>query len=104
MVLDHAEAVTNKQCLNTIAELALRLPPGWQFALASRADVPLPTARLRAQGGIVEVGAEDLAMGPLEAALLLKGAGARGRARRASTNSCSGPRDGRPGCISPRWP
>jgi len=76
VLLDHAEAVTNKQCLLAIAELVLRLPPGWRFALASRADVPLPTARLRAQGGIMEIGAQDLAMGPLEAALLLKGAGA----------------------------
>src|SRR5215471_16122319 len=76
VLLDHAEALTNKQCLKTIAELVLHLPPGWRFALASRADVPLPAARLRAQGGIVEIGADDLAMGPLEAALLLKGAGA----------------------------
>src|SRR6266581_5376475 len=64
VLLDHAEAVTNKQCLNTIAELALHLPPGWQLALASRTVVPLPTARLRAQGGILEVTADDLAMGP----------------------------------------
>jgi LuxR family maltose regulon positive regulatory protein len=76
VMFDHVEAVTNKQCLSTIAEFALRLPPGWKFALASRVGVPLPTARLRAQGGIVEVGAEDLAMGPLEASSLLKGAGA----------------------------
>ncbi|HXZ76885.1 MAG TPA: LuxR C-terminal-related transcriptional regulator [Streptosporangiaceae bacterium] len=75
VLLDHAEAVTNRQCLNTIAELVLHLPPGWRFALASRAAVPLPAARLRAQGGIVEIGAGDLAMGPLEAAHLLKGAG-----------------------------
>ena len=76
VVLDHAEAVTNKQCLLVIAELVLHLPPGWQFALASRAGVPLPAARLRAQGGIVEISAGDLAMGPLEASGLLKGAGA----------------------------
>ena len=63
--------------LNTIAELALHLPPGWQFALASRAKVPLPTARLRAQGRIVEVGAEDLAMSPQEASWLLAGAGVK---------------------------
>jgi LuxR family maltose regulon positive regulatory protein len=75
VLLDHAEAVTNRQCLNTIAELVLHLPPGWRFALASRAGVPLPAARLRAQGGIEEIGAGDLAMGPLEAAHLLKGAG-----------------------------
>ena len=76
VVLDHVEAVTNRQCLHAIAELVLHLPPGWRFALASRATVPLPAARLRAQGGIVEIGAEDLAMGPLEASCLLKGAGA----------------------------
>ena len=76
IVLDHAEAVTNKKCLNTIAEFALRLPAGWQLALASRSGVPLPTARLRAHGGIVEIGAEDLAMSPQEAFSLLEGAGA----------------------------
>jgi LuxR family maltose regulon positive regulatory protein len=75
VVVDHAEAVTNQQCLNTIAEFAVRLPPGWQLALASRTVVPLPTARLRAQGGILEVTADDLAMGPAEAHSLLKGAG-----------------------------
>ena len=75
LVLDHTEAVTNKQCLNTIAEFALRLPAGWRLALASRTSVPLPTARLRAQGGILEVGAEDLAMTPQEASSLLEGAG-----------------------------
>jgi LuxR family transcriptional regulator, maltose regulon positive regulatory protein len=75
VLVDHAEAVTNKQCLNTIAEFALRLPPGWQLALASRTAVPLPIARLRAQGGVLEVTADDLAMGPPEAHSLLKGAG-----------------------------
>jgi LuxR family transcriptional regulator, maltose regulon positive regulatory protein len=75
VLLDRAEAVTNKQCLNTIAEFALRLPPGWQLSLASRTAVPLPAARLRAQGGIFEVTADDLAMGPPEAYSLLKGAG-----------------------------
>jgi LuxR family transcriptional regulator, maltose regulon positive regulatory protein len=75
VLVDHAEAVTNRQCLNTIAEFALRLPPGWQFALASRTVVPLPTARLRAHGGILEITADDLAMGVTEAHSLLKGAG-----------------------------
>jgi LuxR family maltose regulon positive regulatory protein len=75
VLLDQAEAVTNRQCMNAIAEFVLRLPPGWRFALASRTAVPLPTARLRAQGGLLEVTADDLAMGPVEAGLLLKGAG-----------------------------
>jgi LuxR family transcriptional regulator, maltose regulon positive regulatory protein len=75
VLLDHAEAVTNRQCLNTIAEFALRLPPGWRLALASRTAVPLPAARLRALGGIFEVTAGDLVMGPAEARSLLTGAG-----------------------------
>ena len=75
MVLDHTEAVTNKKCLDTIAELVLHLPHGWRFALASRTRVPLPTARLRSQGGILEVSADDLAMSPEEASTLLEGAG-----------------------------
>ena len=76
VLLDNADAVTNRQCQNTIAEFALRLPVGWQVALASRTAVPLPTARLRAQGGVFEVTTDDLAMGPLDAGSLLKGAGA----------------------------
>jgi len=79
VLLDHVEAITNRQCLYTIAEFALRLPPGWQLALASRNALPLPTARLRADGGILEVTADDLAMGPLEADSLLKGAGVEAR-------------------------
>jgi LuxR family maltose regulon positive regulatory protein len=75
VLLDHAEAITNRQCLNTIAEFALRLPPGWRLALASRTVVPLPAARLRAEGGILEVTADDLAMGPREAHSLLSAAG-----------------------------
>jgi LuxR family maltose regulon positive regulatory protein len=75
VMLDHAEAVTNRQCLNTIAEFALRLPPGWQLAVASRTVAPLPTARLRALGGIFEVSTDDLVMGLPEARSLLEGAG-----------------------------
>jgi LuxR family transcriptional regulator, maltose regulon positive regulatory protein len=77
VVLDHTEAITNKRCLDTIAELVLHLPAGWQFALASRTKAPLPTARLRAEGRIVEVGAEDLAMSPEEASWLLEGTGVK---------------------------
>src|SRR5215813_13275921 len=75
VLVDHTEAVTSRQCLNTIAEFALRLPPGWQLMLASHTAVLVPTARLRAQGGILEVTAGDLAMGPPEAQSLLEGAG-----------------------------
>jgi LuxR family maltose regulon positive regulatory protein len=75
LVLDHAEAVTSKECRTSIAEFALRVPKGWRLALASREPIPIPTARLRVQGRIVEIGATKLAMARGEASELLKGAG-----------------------------
>jgi LuxR family maltose regulon positive regulatory protein len=75
LVLDHIEAITSRECLDAIAQLALGLPPGSQLAIGSRDGLPLPTARLRAQGDIVEIGVEDLAIGDREAPALLLGAG-----------------------------
>jgi LuxR family maltose regulon positive regulatory protein len=75
IVLDQTDAVTNRACHDMIAELALFLPAGSQLAIAARHDVPLALSRLRAQNGILEVGAHDLEMDPQEAAQLLSGAG-----------------------------
>jgi LuxR family transcriptional regulator, maltose regulon positive regulatory protein len=75
LILDHAEAITNRECLDVIAEVALSVPPGSQLAIASRSDLPLPTARLRAEGAVLEIGVSDLAMSEGEASLLLQGAG-----------------------------
>ena len=61
--------MTNRECLDAIAALALGLPPGSQLAIGSRDALPLPAARLRAQGGIVEIGVDDLAMDADEAAV-----------------------------------
>ena len=50
LVLDHFEAVTNRDCLDAVAAIALRLPPGSQLAIGSRDELPLPdraTARPR---------------------------------------------------------
>ena len=58
-----------------IAGLALRLPSGSQLAIGSRQQAPVPVSRLRAQGIILEVGAEHLAMDRAEAQLLLDAAG-----------------------------
>jgi LuxR family maltose regulon positive regulatory protein len=77
LVLDHVEALENPECLDAMAELALNLPEGSQLALASRVWPRLPVARLRAQGRLVELGAEDLAMDEPEARALLEGAGTR---------------------------
>ena len=75
LVLDHVESLQNTECLDTIAELALHLPAGSRLALATRAEPPLPMARLRAGGGLVEVGVDDLAMTGPEARTLLVAAG-----------------------------
>ncbi len=75
LVIDNFEVVTNPESLDAIAGLALGLPMGSQLAIGSRDVLPLPTARLRAQGGIVEVGIDDLAMDSHEAGSLLLEAG-----------------------------
>jgi len=75
VVLDHVELLDNLECLDAVAELAVRLPAGSQLLLASRRTPPLPVALLRAQGQMVEVGADQLAMDEREARALLEGAG-----------------------------
>ena len=77
VVFDHVETITNPECRHILTEYALRLPPGWQVAMASRHALPLPVARLRLQGDILEIGVQDLAMRADEAAALLEGAGIR---------------------------
>ena len=74
LVIDHLEALTNRECSDAIAALALGMPPGSQLAIGSRHELPVPVARLRAEGSIVEIGVDELAMGHEEAASLLKGA------------------------------
>ncbi len=75
VVLDNAEALTDRRCRDVIAELALRLPTGSQVAIGSRQEVPVPVSLLRARGGIVEIGVDDLAMSRPEARSLLVAAG-----------------------------
>ena len=72
LVLDHVELLSNQECLDAVAELAVRLPEGSCLALASRSRPPLP---MRSWGGrAVEMGVADLAMGMGEARQLLEGA------------------------------
>ena len=75
LVLDHTELLHNHQCRDAIAELAIHVPPTGQLVVASRGVPPVPLARLRAQGAVLEIGVDDLAMAEGEAHLLLDGAG-----------------------------
>jgi LuxR family maltose regulon positive regulatory protein len=72
LVLDHVELLGNQECLDAVAELAVRLPAGSRLALASRSRPPLPTRLLG--GRAIEVGTAELAMGRSEARMLLEGA------------------------------
>ncbi|HEY6709071.1 MAG TPA: LuxR C-terminal-related transcriptional regulator [Actinomycetota bacterium] len=73
LVLDDVHLLQNWDCLEAVASLIEYLPPGSQFAIAGRGEPPLPLARLRAEGRVVELGAGDLAMDGQEAGSLLEG-------------------------------
>ena len=75
LVLDNAETITNRECRDMIAELALRLSPGSVIAIGSRREVPVAISRLRAHGTTLEVGVEHLKMEFAEAQRLLAAAG-----------------------------
>ena len=75
LILDHVELVSNHECRDAVAELALHLPAGSQLAIATREAPPLPMARLRVAGSVVEIGAGDLAMDASEARGLLDAVG-----------------------------
>jgi LuxR family transcriptional regulator, maltose regulon positive regulatory protein len=79
LVLDNLEALDDQPSQDVVAELAIQFSArplaGSQLVLAARARPPLPMARLRALGGVVEVGVEELSMDQREAQLLLEGAG-----------------------------
>jgi LuxR family maltose regulon positive regulatory protein len=77
VAFDHVEAITNRECLDMLAEIAVSVPAGWQLAIASRYPLHLPLGRLRAHGRIMEIAAADLAMGPEEATSLIEGVGLR---------------------------
>lgn len=57
--------------LDAVELLVDRLPPGVQLVIATRADPPLPLARLRARGELVELRAADLRFTDDEASAFL---------------------------------
>ena len=87
LVLDDIHLLQNWAGLDAVARLIEYLPGGSQLAIASRGEPPLPLARLRAEGRVVEVGPGDLAMDTAEASALLEHGD--GRASAGSTwRSC----------------
>ena len=74
LVLDDVHALHNSQCRAALSVLADHVPGGSRMVLAGRAEPPLPIARLRAEGKILELGAGDLSLTREEASWLLRNA------------------------------
>jgi LuxR family maltose regulon positive regulatory protein len=60
LVLDDYHLIEAAAVQGSVGLLLERLPPGLRLVLASRADPPLPLARLRARGQLAELRAADL--------------------------------------------
>jgi LuxR family maltose regulon positive regulatory protein len=71
LVLDDYHVIKERSCHDQIGFLLLHLPPSAQIVLITRVDPPLPLARMRASGEMVEIRARELRFGPDEAATLV---------------------------------
>jgi LuxR family transcriptional regulator, maltose regulon positive regulatory protein len=72
LVLDDYHLVEAETVHASLAFLVEHLPPGLRLLLASRADPPLPLARLRASGQLAELRERELRFTAEEAAALLR--------------------------------
>jgi LuxR family maltose regulon positive regulatory protein len=74
LVLDDYHVILNDAVHDAISFLVDHLPPNAHLVIASRADPPLPLARLRARGQMIEIRANDLRFTPKETDTFLRGA------------------------------
>lgn len=72
LVLDDYHVIDDRQVHEAVDFFVDRLPPHVHLVIGSRADPPLPVARLRARGELVEIRAADLRFTPDEAAEYFK--------------------------------
>src|SRR5712691_8812964 len=68
LMLDDYHVIDAREIHDGMTFLLDHLPPRLHLVIASRADPPLPLARLRARGELVEIRAEDLRFAPDEVA------------------------------------
>lgn len=71
IVLEDYHTITSATFHRNIAFVVDHLPPRAHLVIATRADPPLPLARLRARGHLAELRSADLAFTPEEAAAYL---------------------------------
>ena len=72
LVLDDYHVIAAESIQRGMTFLLEHLPPLMHLILVTRADPPLPLARLRAQGNLTEVRADDLRFGTAEASIFLQ--------------------------------
>lgn len=75
LVLDDYHAIVEQTIHAGVAFLIENLPPGARLAIASRSEPPLPLAKLRLRGQLLELRAADLRFTTDEADALLRGQG-----------------------------
>jgi LuxR family maltose regulon positive regulatory protein len=73
IVLDDYHVVEASAIHAIVATLIDRLPPSARLVIVTRVDPPLPLARLRARGELLEIRADDLRFTAAEAAAFLAG-------------------------------
>jgi LuxR family maltose regulon positive regulatory protein len=71
LILDDYHVVTSTVIHDLLATLVERAPPGLRLVIAARGDPPLPLARWRARGLLLELRAADLRFDQAEAAAFL---------------------------------
>lgn len=71
LILDDYHLITAQPIHDALTFLLDNLPPRMHLVIATRADPPLPVARLRARGQLAELRLADLRFTPDEAALFL---------------------------------
>jgi LuxR family maltose regulon positive regulatory protein len=71
LVLDDYHLITTSDIHRDVAFLLDHLPPQLRLVIATRADPPLPIARLRARGQLSELRADDLRFSAAETAAFL---------------------------------
>ncbi|MBU8826582.1 LuxR C-terminal-related transcriptional regulator [Mycolicibacterium goodii] len=71
LILDDYHMVVNRAVHEQVAFMVGRMPENLHMVLATRSDPPLPLARLRANGDLVEMRSADLRFGIAEADQLL---------------------------------
>jgi LuxR family maltose regulon positive regulatory protein len=75
LVLDDYHVIRERACLEQTASFLVHLPATVQLVVSTRATPPLPLARLRAAGDMVEIGMRELRFAGPDAAAFLHAVG-----------------------------